>query len=426
MAKVLIVGSGAREHAIAVAFQRDTAVEEVFVSPGNDGIAQFFSCFKYEAKDKNEPFVEIVNFVKEKKIDYVFVGNEQALADGIADYLEAHGIDVIGPSQKAAQIESSKVFSKNLMKKYGVPTADYAVCEDYVAALRHIAGQSFPLVLKADGLAAGKGVIIAQDKQEAIAALDLIFLDKKFGNAGNQVIIESFLSGEEASIFAFSDGEHFVSTVFSQDHKALYDNDEGPNTGGMGAFAPVDKFFMLKDKVDKVIFEPIFQGLKNEGMPFKGVLYAGLMIDGEDINVVEFNCRLGDPEAEVILPIMTNSLAELCQAIIEKSIDQCELKFSGQYAVGVISASKGYPEAFERGKPIFIHKGIETLTGQIYFAGVKQQGENLFTNGGRVLCATALGSSLQEAIDKAYSMTECVQFSNQYYRKDIGQKGLKV
>ena len=213
--------------------------------------------------------------------------------------------------------------------------------------------------------------------------------------------------------------------MFSQDHKALYDGDEGPNTGGMGAFAPVDKFLHLKDRVDAEIFAPVFRGLKSEGMPFKGVLYAGLMIDGDKINVVEFNCRLGDPEAEVILPILKTSFADICEAIITKKIDGFELEFNNQYAVGVISASKGYPEAFERGKPIYFGENLSSMQGSIYFAGVKKQGDAILTNGGRVLCATAIGDSLQEAINRAYEMTECVQFSNQYYRTDIGQKGLK-
>jgi len=425
MKNVLIIGSGAREHAIADAFKRSKGIGKIYVSPGNDGIKKEFECFSTEVTDKDKPFAELIEQIKEKKIDYVFVGNEQALSDGIADELENAGIPVVGPSQKAAMIESSKVFSKFIMKKYHVPTADYQVFTAHKEALGYLNNAHYPVVIKADGLAAGKGVIIASDFAEASEALKLIFLDKKFGSAGNQVIIETFLKGEEASIFAFSDGQYFVSTIFAQDHKAIYDGDKGPNTGGMGAFAPVDKFSHLKEKVDREIFKPVLDGMKAEGTPFKGVLFAGLMIDKDEINVIEFNCRLGDPETEVILPLMKTDFALLCEAIIQKQIDQIELEFINQYAVTVVSASLGYPESFEKGNPITINQTIKNYQGQIFYAGVKQSGDYLVNNGGRVLCATALADTLKLAIDTAYQMTACVSFSNRYYRKDIGQKGLE-
>jgi len=425
MKNVLIIGSGAREHAIADAFKRSKGIGKIYVSPGNDGIKKEFECFSTEVTDKDKPFAELIEQIKEKKSDYVFVGNEQALSDGIADELENAGIPVVGPSQKAAMIESSKVFSKFIMKKYHVPTADYQVFTAHKEALGYLNNAHYPVVIKADGLAAGKGVIIASDFAEASEALKLIFLDKKFGSAGNQVIIETFLKGEEASIFAFSDGQYFVSTIFAQDHKAIYDGDKGPNTGGMGAFAPVDKFSHLKEKVDREIFKPVLDGMKAEGTPFKGVLFAGLMIDKDEINVIEFNCRLGDPETEVILPLMKTDFALLCEAIIQKQIDQIELEFINQYAVTVVSASLGYPESFEKGNPITINQTIKNYQGQIFYAGVKQSGDYLVNNGGRVLCATALADTLKLAIDTAYQMTACVSFSNRYYRKDIGQKGLE-
>jgi len=425
MKNVLIIGSGAREHAIADAFKRSKGIGKIYVSPGNDGIKKDFECFSTEVTDADKPFAELIEQIKEKKIDYVFVGNEQALSDGIADELENAGIPVVGPSQKAAMIESSKVFSKFIMKKYHVPTADYQVFTAHKEALEYLNNAHYPVVVKADGLAAGKGVIIASDFAEASEALKLIFLDKKFGSAGNQVIIETFLKGEEASIFAFSDGQHFVSTIFAQDHKAIYDGDKGSNTGGMGAFAPVDKFSHLKEKVDREIFKPVLDGMKAEGTPFKGVLFAGLMIDKDEINVIEFNCRLGDPETEVILPLMKTDFALLCEAIIQKQIDQIELEFINQYAVTVVSASSGYPESFEKGNPITINQTIENYQGQIFYAGVKQSGDYLVNNGGRVLCATALADTLKQAIDTAYQMTACISFSNRYYRKDIGQKGLE-
>lgn len=420
MNKILLIGSGAREHAIARALKADQE-HQIVVSPGNAGIALEFPCVVLKT------FNDIVNYVKDINIDYVFVGNEQPLAEGLVDVLTENQIPVIGPSQKAAQIESSKVFSKNLMKKYHIPTAEYQVFDQYDHCLNYLKTANYPQVLKADGLAAGKGVLIVPDYQSAEDALKLLMLDKKFGDAGNQVIAEEFLMGEEASVFAFCDGEHFISTIFAQDHKAVYDGDKGPNTGGMGAFAPVDQFAHLKDKVDQLVFQPVLEGMKKEGFPFVGVLFAGLMIHQDQINVIEFNCRLGDPETEVILPLLDCRFNELCLAILQKRVHQFELKWKKQYAVTVVCASEGYPESFDKGNPICIDPEISQYSGCIYYAGVSKntdQAMGLVNSGGRVLCATALEDSLKKSIDTAYQMVDCIHFSNKYHRTDIGKKGL--
>lgn len=420
MNKILLIGSGAREHAIARALKADQE-HQIIVSPGNAGIALDFPCISLKA------FQDIVDYAKENEIDYVFVGNEQPLAEGLADVLSMNQIPVIGPSQKAALIESSKVFSKNLMKKYNIPTAEYQVFEQYDACLEYLKTANYPQVLKADGLAAGKGVLIVFDYQSAEDALKLLMLDKKFGDAGNQVIAEEFLVGEEASVFAFCDGEHFISTIFAQDHKAVYDDDKGPNTGGMGAFAPVDKFAHLKEKVDQLVFQPILDGMKNEGYPFVGVLFAGLMIHQDKINVIEFNCRLGDPETEVILPLLDCRFNDLCLAILQKRVHEFDLKWKKQYAVTVVCASEGYPESFDKGNPISIDPEIKEYSGCIYYAGVSQNpqiNEGLVNSGGRVLCATALEDNLKKSIDTAYQMVKCIHFDNKYHRTDIGKKGL--
>jgi phosphoribosylamine--glycine ligase len=419
MNKVLIIGSGAREHAIADAFKRSKNISQIFVSPGNDGIRKEFECLKLDS------FEEIALFVEKNDIAYVFVGNEQPLSEGICDFLENRNIKVIGPSQKAARIESSKVFSKDLMRKYNIPTAKYEVFEDCEACCRYLEGSQFPIVLKADGLAAGKGVVIAQSLNEAQNAVNQLMKDKKFGEAGNKIVVEGFLTGEEASVFAFSDGKTFVSTIFAQDHKAVYDGDRGPNTGGMGAFAPVDKFIGLKEKVDSLIIKPTLEAMEKEGCPFKGVLFAGLMINKEKVDVIEFNCRLGDPETEVILPLLETDFDELCQSILNSSVANINLIWKDSYAETVVAASEGYPDVFEKGNEIKIEASISGNNGKLFYAGVKENNGCLVNSGGRVLCTTGFGNSLKEAIEEAYAMLGKVTFSNKYNRSDIAQKGLK-
>ncbi|MDD4154973.1 MAG: phosphoribosylamine--glycine ligase [Candidatus Cloacimonetes bacterium] len=422
MKNILVLGSGAREHTIADAFNQSKHTDKIFVMPGNDGIKKYYQTVP------QEDFNGILDFVENNKIDLVFVGGEQLLSEGISDFLLSHNIKVIGPTKDAAQIESSKVFAKNLMQKYNIPTANSAIFNKTSSAISYLKGKKFPIVLKADGLAAGKGVIIASNFTEAELSIKEIMLDKKFGEAGSQIVIEDFLYGEEASIFAFCDGDNYVSTIFSQDHKRVFDEDKGLNTGGMGAFAPVDKFTKLKKQVDEQIFTPILSALKKENCSFSGVLYAGLMINNENISVIEFNCRLGDPETQVILPLLKNDFYELCTAISNKTIHNINLEWEDKYAVTVVLASKGYPESFEKGKQIYIDSSIEKKQDiKLYYAGVKDSKELncLVNNGGRVISLTSLGISLIDAINSAYNNLKFIKSDILRFRHDIGKKGLQ-
>jgi len=423
MTKILVLGNGAREHALAEKFAQSHA--NVIVAPGNDGIKRHFPTF---ALDTSNTFQSIYNLVKQNKIDFVFVGSEQFLADGVVDFLSEKGIQTIGPTKAAAQIETSKAFAKNLMKTHGIPTASYQSFTDCDSALRYLNNIDFPIVIKADGLAAGKGVIIVRDKNEATTAITEMMAEKKFGSAGNTIIIEEFLQGEEASIFAFCDGESFVSTIFAQDHKQAYDGDDGPNTGGMGAYAPVDRFKHLHTQIDSQIFAPTLTAMKTLGCPFSGILYAGLMIKDNCAKVIEFNCRFGDPETQVILPLLKNSLTDICNAIINKEIHKVTLSWESLYAVNVVLASKGYPGDFEKGQPVHINPSLysdEKL--HLYFSGIKYDPQTqIYTNsGGRVLGLTALGDSLDSAIDFAYRHIPLIESPNLRYRTDIGKRKAK-
>ncbi|MBN2830521.1 MAG: phosphoribosylamine--glycine ligase [Candidatus Cloacimonetes bacterium] len=417
--KVLVVGSGAREHAIAESFKKSKKVQEVIVTPGNDGIALYFRIAKLP------DFTSYIDFVKKEKIDLVFIGPEQPLSEGLTDYLEQHGIKVIGPSQLAARIESSKAFAKKLMQKYKIPTAAFKTFTDYEKAEKYLASCTFPQVIKADGLAAGKGVIIVHNISEARETLQNIMIEGAFGNAGNQVVIEEFMIGWETSIFAFSDGKSFVSTIFAQDHKAIYDGDKGPNTGGMGAYAPVDKAKSYKHFVDEKIFKPVFKAMQEEGFPFKGVLFAGLMITKRGPNVVEFNCRFGDPETQVILPLLKTDLADICQSILDGTIEDLSLEWEDGYAVNVVAASQGYPGEYRKGDLIEIAPELlETQDAKIYFSGVKKSEKGMLTNGGRVCSVMAKSTSLTSAINSAYNHFLLLKFNGKTYRTDIGKKGL--
>jgi phosphoribosylamine--glycine ligase len=422
MQNVLILGSGGREHALAFKFQESPSVNKVYVMPGNDGIAQDYSCVSIRSFDK------IYDFILENQIDLVFVGSEQYLADGIVDYLNQFDVAVIGPSKEAAQIESSKVFSKNLMLKYNIPTASYKTFCDAIQAIDYIKSQKFPLVIKADGLAAGKGVLIAQNEAEAAEYVVDILSGQKFGTAGNEIVLEEFLSGEEVSIFAFCDGKSFVSTIISQDHKKTFDNDEGLNTGGMGAYAPVDKFHHLKDRIDREIFTPVLKALSLENKPFKGILYAGLIIETtatkeNNIRVIEFNARLGDPETQVILPLLENDIFEICKAIIEGTVNKVALKWKDKYAVNVVLASIGYPEDFEKGHLIQIPTEVSNTPNlHIYFSGVVIDSDGIKNSGGRVFSATAIDDTLESAIEYCYSKISLVKSDILRYRTDIAGK----
>ena len=416
--KVLIVGSGGREHAIAWKCAQSKKVDKVFVAPGNPGMENVAQLIQLQNTE------ELIRFVKSEGIRFTIVGPEQPLAEGLGDEFLKANLAVIGPSKLAAEIEGSKVFAKTFMKKYHIPTADFQIFDEIVPALSYILEKKFPLVIKVDGLAAGKGVFICDNYTEAETILNHIMNYGIFGDAGSQIVIEEYLQGEEASLFAFTDGDHFVSTILSQDHKQLLNGDEGPNTGGMGAYAPALFTKDLKKQIDKKVIAPTLKGMRKERRTFKGILYAGVMLTEKGPQVLEFNCRLGDPETQVILPLLDNDLINVCEAILNKSINEVELNWKNKSAVNVVIASGGYPGTYEKGSPI---KGIDKVSDDtlVFFAGVKKEKDTLLTNGGRVLSLTALGNDLRDAQEKVYKEVEKVSFANSYYRTDIAQKGIR-
>jgi len=416
--KVLIIGSGGREHAIAWKCAQSKKVEKVFVAPGNPGMENVAQPIQLHDAE------ELIRFVKSEGIQFTIIGPEQPLAEGLVDEFLKEDLAVIGPSKLAAEIEGSKVFAKMFMKKYHIPTAGFKVFDEIVPALTYILEKEFPLVIKVDGLAAGKGVFICDNYTETETILNHIMHQNMFGDAGSQVVIEEYLRGEEASLFAFTDGEHFVSTILSQDHKQLLDDDHGPNTGGMGAYAPALFTKDLKKKIDEKVIAPTLKGMRKERRTFRGILYAGVMLTENGPQVLEFNCRLGDPETQVILPLLDNDLIDVCEAILNKSINEVELKWKDRSAVNVVIASGGYPGAYEKGFPI---KGLDKVSDDalVFFAGVKKEKDSLLTNGGRVLSLTVLGNDLRDAQEKVYKEVEKVSFANSYYRTDIAQKGIR-
>ena len=415
--KVLIIGSGGREHAIAWKCAQSKKVDTIFVAPGNPGMEDIAQCIQLQDTG------ELIRFVKSEGIQLTIIGPEQPLAEGIVDEFTKEDIAVIGPSKLAAEIEGSKVFAKAFMKKYRIPTADFQVFDDIVFALTHIQEKEFPLVLKADGLAAGKGVFICNNYTDAETILNHIMHQNMFGDAGAQVIIEECLRGEEASLFAFTDGKHFVSTILSQDHKQLLEGDAGPNTGGMGAYAPVRFNHDLKKQIDDMIITPTLKGMRKEGRTFRGILYAGVMLTQSGPKVLEFNCRLGDPETQIILPLLDNDLIDVCEAILNECIDEVVLKWKNKSAANVVIASGGYPGAYEKGYPI---TGLDEVSDgtRIFFSGVKKEKDTLLTDGGRVLSLTALGNDLLDAQEKVYKEVKKISFADSYYRTDIAQKGI--
>ena len=421
--KILIIGSGGREHALAWKSSQDKNVSEVFVSPGNAGTA-------LESKTTNinldlENFESIKNFCKEQDIELVIIGPEQPLVQGLSDYLNNHGIKSFGPSKGAAQLEGSKTFSKDFFIKYGIPTASYASFDNFKDAHNHLKEIDYPTVVKADGLAAGKGVIICQNEIEAENALKSIFKDNAFGNAGSRVVIEDFLEGEEASFIAVVSKDKIIPLATSQDHKAINDGDIGLNTGGMGAYSPAPIVTEdLKVKIMDDVMVPTVNGLIAEEFPYLGFLYAGLMIKDGDIKVLEFNCRFGDPETQPILLRLESSLVELCLSAINDDLDAYQIKWNEKHSCGVVIASDGYPESYESNKEVNIEE-FEDIEMKLFHAGTKMQDEKIFTHGGRVFCATALGNDLKEAQEKAYNLVSKVNFDGAYFRKDIGYKGIK-
>ena len=418
--KIMVVGGGGREHAIIKKLKENKNIEEIFALPGNGGMAKDATIVPIGAKEIDK----IVDFAKENKIDYAVVAPDDPLVLGCVDALEAVGIHCFGPRANAAIIEGSKVFSKNLMKKYSIPTAEYEVFDDADKALEYVKTCKIPTVVKADGLALGKGVIIAMTREMAVDAVMSIMKEGKFGASGNQIVVEEFLTGPEVSVLAFTDGKCVKPMVSSMDHKRALDNDEGLNTGGMGTIAPNPYYTAsIADECMEKIFLPTIDAMNKEGRTFKGCLYFGLMLTPDGPKVIEYNCRFGDPETQVVLPLLESDLYTVMRATTDGTLSECEVKFADKNACCVIMASKGYPEKYESGAEITIG---DDVFDSVYVAGAKLDGEKLLTAGGRVLGVTAVESTLKGAIDSAYAKVKKVNFSTAYYRSDIGAKAMKA
>ena len=417
--KVLIVGGGGREHAIAYSVSKSKKVSKIYCAPGNAGIGMIAECVPIGAME----FDKIVAFAKEKEIDLTIVGMDDPLVGGLVDRLEEAGLRAFGPRKNAAILEGSKAFSKDLMKKYGIPTAAYENFDNAEDALNYLKTASFPIVLKADGLALGKGVLICNTLEEAQAGVKSIMLDKQFGTAGNRMVIEEFMTGREVSVLSFVDGKTIKTMTSAQDHKRAGDGDTGLNTGGMGTFSPSPFYTEEVDEFcKKYIYQATVDAMAAEGREFKGIIFFGLMLTERGPRVLEYNARFGDPEAQVVLPRMKNDLIEVMEACINGTLDQIDLQFEDNAAVCVVLASDGYPVKYEKG---FLIHGLEKFEGQdnyfCFHAGTKQTPEGIVTNGGRVLGITAKGKDLKEARKNAYAATEWVSFENKYMRHDIGK-----
>ena len=421
--KVLIVGGGGREHAIAAAVARSKKVDKIYCAPGNAGIAQLAECVPIGVME----FDALADFAEVNKIDLAIIGPDDPLVGGIVDVFEERGIRTFGPRKNAAILEGSKAFSKDLMKKYNIPTAQYENFDDAEKALKYLETAKMPIVLKADGLALGKGVLICNTLEEAKEGINTIMIDKKFGKSGNTVVIEEFMTGREVSVLSFVDGKTIRTMSSAQDHKRAKDNDEGLNTGGMGNFSP-SPFYTKKvdDFCQRHIYQATVDAMAAEGRPFTGVIFFGLMLTAEGPKVLEFNARFGDPEAQVVLPRMKNDIIDVMNACIDGRLSDVELDFSDEACVCVVLASDGYPEHYEKGFPI---TGFEAFDGKddyfCFHAGTKSDNGKIVTNGGRVLGITALGKDIPEARAKAYEATKWISFENKYMRTDIAASACK-
>lgn len=418
--KVLVVGGGGREHTLVWKISQSPLVDKIYCAPGNGGIAALAECVDISATDIDN----LVKFAVDNQIDLTVVGPDDPLMMGIVDAFEAKGLRVFGPNQNAALIEGSKVFSKNLMKKYGIPTATYEVFENSKDAVEYLKNVSYPTVVKAEGLALGKGVIIAQNYDEAVKAVKEIMEDKVFGQAGNRIVIEEFLVGQEISVLSFTDGNTIVPMVSAQDHKRAFDNDEGLNTGGMGTFSPSRIYTPeIADYCMEKIFKPTVQAMKQEGRKFKGILYFGLIQTKEGIKVLEYNARFGDPETQVVLPRLKGDIVEIFNAVIDERLSDVEVEWEDNAAVCVVMASGGYPVKYEKGYTIAGIEDAEAIEGvTVFHAGTKLVNNKIVTAGGRVLGVTAVGSDLDQAIKTAYAGVNKIYFKDMHYRKDIGIK----
>lgn len=417
--KVLIVGSGGREHAIAWSVSQSRKVDKIFCAPGNGGIREIAECVDIGAME----FEKLADFAQQQEIDLTIIGMDDPLVGGVVDVFEKRGLRVFGPRKNAAIIEGSKSFSKDLMKKYQIPTCHYETFDSPEEALIYLESCEYPVVLKADGLALGKGVLICQTQQEAEAGIATLMLDKQFGDAGNTVVIEDFMTGREASVLCFCDGTHIAPMTSAQDHKRAKDGDQGLNTGGMGTFSP-SPFYTpeIQAICEEQIYQPTMDAMKAEGRDFVGILFVGLMMTEDGPKVLEYNARFGDPEAQVVLPRMKNDIIDVIDACIDGKLDQITLEFEDNAAVCVVLASDGYPEHYEKGKAITFSEDFSKQDGYyVFHAGTKIEEGELVTSGGRVIGVTAKGKTLQQARENAYRATEWVSFENKYMRNDIGK-----
>lgn len=418
--KILVVGGGGREHTIVWKIAQSPLAEKIYCAPGNGGISELAECVNISATDIDS----MVKFAKEKEIDLVMVAPDDPLVLGMVDAMEAAGIRAFGPRANAAIIEGSKVFSKELMKKYGIPTAAYEVFTDSASAIEYVKKGTYPAVIKAEGLALGKGVIIAQNEKEAVEGIKEIMDDKKFGDSGSRVVIEEYLTGPEVSVLAFTDGKTVCPMVSAQDHKRAYDNDQGLNTGGMGTFSPSRLYDAAKaEECMNNIFLPTVKAMAAEGRPFKGVLYFGLMMTADGVKVIEYNCRFGDPETQVVLPRLKTDLVEIMNAVIDERLDEIDIEWADNAAVCVVMASGGYPVSYEKGFEI---TGIEDANAMdnviVFHAGTKLENGKFLNNGGRVLGVTAVDDDLDKAIKRAYEAVGKITWKDEFHRSDIGIK----
>lgn len=419
--KILVVGGGGREHALVWKIAQSPLAPRIYAAPGNAGIQELAQCLPVSATD----IAELLDFARLEDIDLTVVGPEMPLQMGIVDRFQENGLKIFGPSQEAALLETSKVFAKEFMDRHDIPTAEYRVFDSAEEAGRYIEQIGAPVVVKADGLAAGKGSIVAQTVCDAQAAIRWIMAEKAFGQAGERVVVEEFLTGEEASILALVDGRDHLIMIPSQDHKPIFDGDRGPNTGGMGAYAPalvVTEALMIE--IEERIIQPVVVGMEREGRPYRGILYAGLMITSAGPKVVEFNCRFGDPETQAILPLLEDDLLELMQAVCDRTLGHRQVRWSSGAAVCVVMASEGYPGPYQRG--VVIH-GLEDLAEEdvlLFHAGTKRQGSQVLTDGGRVLGVTGLGEDVPQAVRRAYQAVEKIVFQGAYFRRDIAHRAL--
>lgn len=421
--KILVIGGGGREHTLAWKLAESNKVEKLFAIPGNPGMTKVAECVEGISLEDND---RIVEFARQAAIDMVVVGPEAPLTNGLVDALEEAGIRAFGPRRDAAELEGSKSFAKKMMEKYNIPTAKFKVFTNAEEARTYVREEGAPIVIKADGLAAGKGVVVAQTVEEAISAVNNIMEDKSFGAAGSRVVIEECMVGEEASLLAFTDGETIVPMVSSQDHKRAYDGDQGPNTGGMGTYAPAPVMTpdMVEQAVEKVL-KPIIAGMRAEGRTYKGCLYAGLMITEEGPRVVEFNARFGDPETQVVLPLLKSDLAGIMQACCEGTLDQQKIEWSDGAAVCVVLASGGYPGSYMKGAPIHGLEEAEAEGAMVFHAGTALKDDRIVTSGGRVLGVVAEAGDIKSAVDKAYAGVKKIHFQGVQYRKDIAHRALE-